>query len=127
VSYPDYVDVNTLRMLSCVPGGSYNMYVVSFRAGLLDPPHDGRWEGVPGLGDEVIFVRDHVAAMAVARALNADLQAVNASKPYEQVRGGTPAPRPEPGPPSEHSKMMAQGRAHNAELQARMARGEKIG
>ena len=127
VSYPDYVDVNTVRMLSCVPHGTYNMYVVSFRAGLTDPPPDGRWQGVPGIGDEIVFVRHYDDALAVARAHNATLQAVNAAKPYFQSGPADILVKQEvPREPSEHSKITAAGRALNAELQARMARGETI-
>mgnify|MGYP001566350748 CR=1 FL=1 len=125
VSYPDYADANTLEMLSCLPQHSYQMYVVGFRAGLQDPPTDGRWQGVPGIGDEVVFVRRYEDALAIARSHNATLQAVNARQPYEQVSGGIPQPRAEvPREPSGHSKMLSAGRALNAELQARMARGE---
>ncbi len=123
VSYPDYVDAATFRMLSCSPGNSYGMYVVSFRAGLTDPPPDGRWKGETGLGDEVIFVRSYDKALAIARALNAELQAVNAAASYPQVSGGTPVPQPEPGPPSQASVTTAGARSLNAELQARMAKG----
>jgi hypothetical protein len=127
VSYPDYVDATTLEMLSCLPGDSYNMYVVSFRPGLTDPPLDGRWLGVPGLGDEVIFVPAYADALVIARAHNAALQAVNAVKPFWQATGGTPRIREEePREPSEASKTIARARARNAELQARRARGEKI-
>jgi hypothetical protein len=126
VSYPDYADVNTRKMLACIPQQSYNMYVVSFRAGLTDPPLDGRWKGVPGLGDEVIFVRSYDDALAVARTLNANLQAVNARKSYQLVSGGTPAIPGKTEPPSEASMITAAARNLNAELQARMARGEKI-
>jgi hypothetical protein len=127
VSYPDYVDANTQEILSCLPQHSYRMYIVGFRAGLTDPPSDGRWQGVPGIGDEIIFIRRH-DILAIARAHNATLQAVNAAKPYPQSGSSDiPQPRDEaPKEPSEHSKIMAAGRAVNAELQARMARGEKI-
>jgi hypothetical protein len=126
VSYPDYVDNSTLEMLSCVPGQSYGMYVVSFRAGLTDPPPDGRWLGESPLPDEIIFVRTYREALAVARAHNAVLQAVNIAKPFWQATGGIPREQEKPGELSEASKTIARARARNAELQARRARGENI-
>jgi hypothetical protein len=75
VSYPDYVDSRISEILSVVPGQAYTMYPVSNRAGLTEPPPDGRWQGGSGgLGDEVIRVH-YVDALAAVRAHNAALHA----------------------------------------------------
>jgi hypothetical protein len=44
--YLDYIDVNTLTTLTASPGNAYAMQVAASRAGLGDPPPDGRW-GTP--------------------------------------------------------------------------------
>lgn len=41
--YLDYTDVNTLTTLAVTPGNAYAMQVAATRAGLSDPPPDGRW------------------------------------------------------------------------------------
>ena len=122
--YLDYIDLNTLLLLTAVPGNSYSMQVVSNRYGLSDPPPDGRWvtPGPPSW-DQVIFRPD---LMFRARKHNAMLQASMIGK-YTEPPHGEPQVREKVIlPPTEASVMTANARARNAELQARMARGEKI-
>ena len=119
--YLDYTDGETFWTLYAVPGNWYAINLANGRAGLSVPPPDGRWQGgSPGLGDEVIFVRRYAEDLFAARAQNASLHAANARKPYIQVPAGTPVPQPERKQPA----ALAAGRAVNAELQARRARGE---
>lgn len=84
--YLDYIDSQTEKTLQASPGNSYAMFPVSSRAGLGEPPPDGRW-GTPS------------------------------APSYDEILTGRAAAA---------SAMMAAARAHNASLQARMARGEKI-
>src|ERR1700722_11078519 len=44
--YLDYTDASSLTTLTATPGNAYAMQVAASRAGLGDPPPDGRW-GTP--------------------------------------------------------------------------------
>jgi hypothetical protein len=48
VTYLDYVDVTTGKVLSPYPGNWYSMRPVNNRAGLTVPPPDGAWLPVTG-------------------------------------------------------------------------------
>ena len=97
LSYLDYVDTVISQLLTAHPGNIYAMLPVNNRAGLTDPPPDGRW-GIPSGAEfefEVIFpwhiepspppevlaldaLDDTQDMLARARLRNANLQAVAA-------------------------------------------------
>lgn len=127
--YLDYLDTDVItaeHTLVAVPGGSYSMQVANSRAGLTVPPSDGRWARGGGfMLRPPGFEHAHVQ-LARARAVNAALQAgrLSVGTPTPP-RGGTPAPPPQrPGEPSRASAELAAARKVNADLQARLARGE---
>jgi hypothetical protein len=68
--YLDYVDLVTSETLRAVTGNSYSMQAVSSRAGLTDPPPDGRWQGEVEM---MTSFRPGTRELAAARAHNARL------------------------------------------------------
>jgi len=140
--YLDYLDQTTQHTLYATPGGIYTMLAVEGRAGLTQPPPDGRWSRAGGLF--MIRFRPHVEPAAVqmarARLVNAALQAAAARKGVVARRpvpraplprrpvSVPPAPRPgvlpRPEPvPSQAAVELAAARRVNADLQARRLAG----
>lgn len=145
--YLDYLDLVTGRTLYAVPGGIYAILPVNSRQGLSEPPPDSwRWNPQSSQLGYGVILRRHIEAppspevlaldalrnekdaFARARMRNTSIQAVNARKPYWQASGGTPKIiKKTEIPLSVASAVMADARALNANLQAQMARGEKVG
>ena len=74
--YLDYVDLATSETLRAVPGNYYSMLAVSSRAGLTDPPPDGRWQSGSEMElGRITFSRPAVTVLHAARAHNSRLQA----------------------------------------------------
>lgn len=124
--YFDYVNCNTNQILWAVPGNIYAMRPVSNRAGLSEPPPDS-WRWNPDSAYIGFFTpfREH---LSVSRRVNSALQASIAAKPYRQSPGvPVTVKTAKEKEPSRASIMTSDARKRNAELQARIARGEKIG
>jgi hypothetical protein len=119
VYYLDYIDQLTGKTLACTPGNFYTMLPVSNRAGLGEPPPDGRWGTPSAPAYEISF--DDVTAKA--RAHNASLQAARKNYRQSPYHGPALTQEKEEPPPSEASIMMAAARRLNAELQAERIMG----
>jgi hypothetical protein len=102
--YLDYLDTATQETLAVVPGGSYSMVPVNSRAGLTVPPPDSCW-----------------------------LTATNRFAP-RLVFFRPPVPEPQPPPEVlaldalyEPADALARARIRNANLQAFLAQGGRLG
>lgn len=87
LQYLDYVDTLTARTLQANPGGSYGMLPSSSRAGLSDPPPDGRW-GTPSAPSYDIAIDTGNEVARVMSVMLADARALNAALQAEMAQGG---------------------------------------
>jgi len=125
--YFDYADTTTQEILSPFPGLWYTMAPVSSRAGLAVPPPDTRWLTTANRFSLLVVTVHHAAVLAAARAHSAALQASWAARPVPPQPAGTPQQPPPPPPVPAQAGALAAARRVNADLQARMGRGETVG